>query len=469
MAEGPARQRSAAPLARWAYWIVLSSAFAVLLWRNLPGHLTLDSVLALREGRFGLRETWNPAIFGWLLGLSDRVRPGAGALVVASSGLIFASLGALAALRGRTSWWGVWAAGLVVFLPQLVLWPAIVWKDVLFTSAAIASMVMLAGSLRAGPDRPVIVGLVLAAVLMAVAGLLRQNGLIVAAPAALAIAWIRWPRGARTAVGAAVAWLALVLALAFTFDTLARPQGAGQPDEAGAKGLRILQMYDLVGAANLLPGRATPQIDRVSREAGDYIRSSAGRLYSTERVDVMNNDPQYDLVSHRITRAAVQAEWLDLVRSDPALYLRVRAGVFRQVFATPVVDRCLPVHVGVVGPPSALASLGMAARHDKRDQRIYNYVTWHLDTPSMSHITYAVLAGAVLCLLMRRREPTDVVMAAMLTGALAFAASFFVISIACDYRYLYFLDMAAITGVLYWALDPRLSRSFVPEGVVELR
>jgi hypothetical protein len=29
-----------------------------------------------------------------------------------------------------------------------------------------------------------------------------------------------------------------------------------------------------------------------------------------------------------------------------------------------------------------------------------------------------------------------------------FAASFFVVSVACDYRYLYFLDLAAMTGWL---------------------
>jgi hypothetical protein len=45
-----------------------------------------------------------------------------------------------------------------------------------------------------------------------------------------------------------------------------------------------------------------------------------------------------------------------------------------------------------------------------------------------------------------------------MAGALGFAASFLVISIACDYRYLYFLDLAAMTGVLYLALDPRLKR-----------
>ena len=40
--------------------------------------------------------------------------------------------------------------------------------------------------------------------------------------------------------------------------------------------------------------------------------------------------------------------------------------------------------------------------------------------------------------------------AGLQVAALLFAASFFVISIACDYRYLYFLDLAAMTGVLAW-------------------
>ncbi len=35
-----------------------------------------------------------------------------------------------------------------------------------------------------------------------------------------------------------------------------------------------------------------------------------------------------------------------------------------------------------------------------------------------------------------------------------FASSFFVISIACDYRYLYFTDIAAMAGLVYAAVDP---------------
>jgi len=59
----------------------------------------------------------------------------------------------------------------------------------------------------------------------------------------------------------------------------------------------------------------------------------------------------------------------------------------------------------------------------------------------------------VALLLIRRRRAADMTIAALLLGALAFAASFLVISVACDYRYLYLLDLAAMTGALYLALD----------------
>ncbi len=45
-------------------------------------------------------------------------------------------------------------------------------------------------------------------------------------------------------------------------------------------------------------------------------------------------------------------------------------------------------------------------------------------------------------------------MAGLLTSSLVFVATFFVISVACDYRYLYFLDVAAIAAAAYVAADP---------------
>jgi hypothetical protein len=48
--------------------------------------------------------------------------------------------------------------------------------------------------------------------------------------------------------------------------------------------------------------------------------------------------------------------------------------------------------------------------------------------------------------------------AAMIASAGVFALTFAVISIACDYRYIYYLDLAVMAGALYtaatWRSEP---------------
>ncbi|MBL8772034.1 MAG: hypothetical protein JNK30_11695 [Phenylobacterium sp.] len=440
--------------ARWSYWAVLAGGWALVLWLNLPGHLTVDSVLALHEGRFGVRTTWNPALFGWLLGALDGLHRGTALAVALSALLVFGGWALLAFARPRTSWAAPVVALAALALPQVMLYPAIVWKDVWFANCALAGFAVLAFGLRAG--RASWVSLALAALLFAAAGLLRQNGLILALPAALAVAWGLAGRGWRRSLGLAGGWLVAVAALTLALSAVARPQGAGAPDNAGEKGLRLLATYDLAAAAHLQAGRPTPRIDAVAPDVGAYLRANADRLYAPERVDVLTADAALAAGLKRVPRDVIRAEWLDLVTGQPGLWLQARLLAFRQVAATPVIDRCLPATVGIEGPPATLAALDMPARRDARDVRLYNYLTWFLDTPAMSHLAYGAAAAAVMILLLIRRDPADLAIAAFMAGALGFAASFLAISIACDYRYLYVLDLAAITGVVYLALDPRL-------------
>lgn len=455
---------AAARLAPWAYGVVMAGAFGLMLRLNLPGHLSVDSVLALHEGRFHARETWNPAIYGWLLGQFDSVHRGTALAVVASGLLLFGGWWAMAALRPRVSWLAPLVALGAAALPQVIIYPAIVWKDVWFADAAIAGFVVLALALNSSGAVASWAWLALAAVLFAAAGLFRQNGLVLAPFAALAITWAGWGRSGRGALAAAGLWLAAVAAATLALSAYAQPQGAGRPDSAGSRGLRILQTYDVVGAAARTPLPLT-HIDRVDPRLDDEIRRAAVQDYSPERVDTLDFDDHTAQALRRVRNETIQAEWLDLLREHPGVYLKVRAEVFRWVFATPVIDRCLPIHVGVDGPPKALKDLGMPPRTTHNDIRLYNYMTWFLDTPAYTHVTYAIVALVVGVLLLLRRDPADLAMAAFMAGALAFVASFFVISIACDYRYLYLIDLAAITGVIYLALDPNLSRRKGPRPV----
>jgi hypothetical protein len=456
VSEGPGRVPQT-PAIRWTYRIVLLGGLA-LLWRlNAPGHMSVDSVLALHEGRFHARETWNPAIFGWLLGQADAIVPGQALAMGVGAVILFAAWALMANLRPRASWLGVVLALLVVALPQVMIYPAIVWKDVWFAEAAIAGFVLLAFGLKS-PVPAARWGLMgLTALLFALAGLLRQNGLILSAAAAVAIAW-GWSAssGWRSSVFSALIWLGAVAVATLALSTYAQPQGADSPDDAGLRGLRIVQTYDLVGAAAHAP-LPLSRIDAFDHTLDDKIRAEAKKVWTPRRVDVLDDSALAEAM-RPVPARVIRQEWLDLIAQHPGLYLKIRLADFRQVFATPVIDACLPVHLGVSGPAKEMADLKLPQRWTDDDTRLYNYVTWFLDTPAYSHITYAIVALLVGLVLLWRRDPADLAIAGLIGGALAFAASFFVISIACDYRYLYLVDLAAITGALYLAIDPDLSR-----------
>ncbi|HSC61221.1 MAG TPA: hypothetical protein VLC29_08305, partial [Rhizomicrobium sp.] len=90
---------------------------------------------------------------------------------------------------------------------------------------------------------------------------------------------------------------------------------------------------------------------------------------------------------------------------------------------------------------------------DDRDDFLQSYGNRFEGTPVFQHGLFALLSAIAAFILLRRRRTADIAIAAMQVSALVYTASFFAISIACDYRYLYALDLAAVTGWFYLALD----------------
>ena len=439
---------------RW----VLGAGFLLFLAANLPGHMSYDSAAQLHEGYFHVRETWGPPIYAWLLGLFDSIIPGTALYVTASGLLLYLSLASFARLRGRIGWLGLAAAAFVVLTPQVLLYQAIVWKDVLFANCAVAGLVLLANAAQAWESRARWAWLAGSVAALALGMLVRQNGLIAPVMAALALGWIgargRWLRGLAWAAGFAIA--VAVTAQVFTVAT-ALPNTIGE--STVGTGLRIVQNYDIAGAVTLDPGYRLAEIEKADPRAAAIIIARAPKGYSPQRVDFLDDDPVFGNALLGLPQAAVTRQWLDLVLHHPGLYLRVRGGDFRWVLLTPVVDRCLPIWTGIDAPAEKLAPVGLATRATKADAELRNYHTWYLDTPLYSHLTYALLALVLAGVLLWRREPADIAKAALQLSAAAIAASFLVITIACDYRYLYFTDLAALVGLVYVAVDvPGLRR-----------
>jgi hypothetical protein len=450
---------------RAAYLGVLAAGFAAMLVANLPGHLTLDSILELYEGRFRIRQSWAPSFYAWVLGAFDAVRPGTGLYVVVSALLLFAAIASFAWLRGRLSGWAVAAAALFVVSPLVVIYQAVVWKDVLFANAAVAGMVLMAWAARPGGSRwAKALQLAAALALLAAAALVRQNGVLVGVVAVAALGWTRargsWRRGLGWGAGALVA----LVVTSHAMDLATRPdRGGGGMSE----GMRVLQSYDLLGALALDKDFPLSATSRARPAAAATLRSLAPRYYSAERTDYADGQPQIQQALAQVPTATLATDWRTLVLGRPGLYLRERAAVFRWVMLTPRIDRCLPVALGVQGPEDVLGDLGLRFRWSDQDDRLLAYNRAFTGTPVYSHLAYALLALGVGLVLLRRRDAADIMIIAMLAGALGFAASFFVISIACDYRYLYLLDLAAMAGLVYVAVDPPGARPSRDGGCLE--
>lgn len=437
-----------------AYWLVAAAGFVAILAINLPGHMTVDSAYQLYEGRSGHRLTFNPWIMSWLLGLFDAVRPGTALFMAANAGLLTASLAALPKLTQRTAGWLAPAVlALVLATPQLIHFQGIVWKDVLFANLAVAGFVSLGLAVKS--ERASWVWLIGALLLFAVAGLVRQNGLIAAAGAALVLGAVAgrsggWARGA--AVGLAA--LAGVLAVAWALGAAIRPQ-VSELKNANTVGLRVIQQYDLVGAV-----AADPDFDlsALPPDKAAVIRAEGPALYSDERTDGFDQSETLTRALWQTPKVNLEQAWTGMVLHRPGLYLTHRIKVFAQVFLTPQITRCGPAAAGVDGPADILAKLNIEQGWDARDTWLNSYSSAFYGTPVFSHLTYAVLALALIGILLLRRTASDLAVIGLLLSGLGFAASFLALSIACDYRYLYMLDLSALVGLVYVALDPPVGR-----------
>lgn len=432
---------------------VLAAGGALAAAVNYPGSLSFDSFVQLFEGRSANYGGWHPPVMSWLLGLFDAIVPGAGLFMLFDTALAFGALLSLLWLRPRTGWGAVAAAVAIVCLPQLFLYQAIIWKDVLFADACLAGFVCLAWAAARWQTRRLRFTMLAASVLfLALATLARQNGAVIVPCAAAALGWIayacekRW----RSAAAYAAGGLALV-ALVVLAGNAALQTRVDEDSDGTAGQFKLLALYDLVGMTKSDPALPLPVLNESAPELAARIRDDGVRLFTPARNDTLVGSQPLQDVFTDTDDDVVMAQWREAALDHPGLYLGLRARLFGWVFTTPDLGLCYAIHVGAEGDPLRIKTLGMRPRFDARDRWLQGLGDFFVGTPAFSHVFYAALALAALVLLLRRREPADLAMAGLLGAALLFTLTFFVISIACDYRYLYALDLAAIAATLYLA------------------
>ena len=418
---------------------ILIAGFGVMLAMNAPGQLSYDSVAQLADARAGLYNSWHPPVMDWLLGLFDSLVPGTLLFLIFQSLLLLLALLALLWLQ-RRGWRSVVLAAAIVLTPQWLLFQGEIWKDILFADATIAGFAALAIYAQTRSRA----GLVMSVLLLALAASTRQNGLVVL-PVAAVSAGLAARRHDASAWRHGVLFLLATLALAGGLN-LALASRTDGGDGASAE-LRRGQTYDLAGALAREPSLALslqsdPELDRLLRTRG---RS----LYSPLQSDSFAADPGINQALANAPDGAISGAWRTLVLGHPLLYFRTRWADFVAVVTNPDPVICHWISIGVTGPPARLKQLGLTAGIRQQDRLLADYGRAFFATPVYSHLAWGALALVLIAILMRRGGSADLVMSGLLAAALLFAMTFLIVSIACDYRYLVFLDLSVMASALY--------------------
>jgi hypothetical protein len=440
--------------------LTLLAGFAAMLIVNLPGHLEFDSIRQLIEGQQGHYSNWHPPVMSWLLGVADRIEHGAAPFVIFDAVMSYAAIASLLFAVSKPSWLSVPAALVCVLLPQLFLFQAIVWKDVLFADACLVGFVLLAHAAVQWNRPGLRIGLIAGSSLFTMLAILtRQSGVVILPCVAItlgAISSMKTNRRQGLIYGIGFFCLSAALALAANAALQLRAtQALGAVEQ-----MEDLQLYDIGGMLARQPTLDLAVLEHESPKLANALKTRGARLYTPIGHDRLTDDPE--IRSFIIASVSlVSRQWRALVVGNPSIYLAVRSQNFGWLFLSQHSAQCLTYAVGVIGPVADLKAAGLTWRYDSRDRWLEEaYASPLLGTPIFSHPTFAIVGLVSLVILLRRRRPADIAMAGLLVAMMFYALSFFVISISCQYRYLYAIDLSSIAAGFYLVATLSKSRIF---------
>lgn len=442
---------------RAAATVLLVAGAAFSLAVNYPGHMEFDGIMQLVEGRTGLYSNWHPPVMSWLLGLSDALRGDAWLFVLLDTMLGYGGFLFLLSSARRPTKLTVLFALVFVALPQLFLFPAIVWKDILFANATTAGFCCLSLAVEAQgarPKGPLLLGV--AIVLLALAVLARQNGIVVLPCAALAYGIATGRRGqgrVSSILGRSLLFALAIGVLAFAGHRLLQLRASGAPGPV--QQVEDLQIYDMAGMLKAKPDLPLPILEQQAPAMAQFLRTTGRELYTPALQDPVVFGAQIKPLMVP-SLPAVGAQWWALVTAHPLTYLQVRAREFAWLVLQRHPDQCLTYTLGVLAPDKQMQLLGAPRRYDARDEWLEdNYAQPLVGTPALSHTVFALAGLLCLIILLARREASDWPIAGMLAASTVYALSYFFIGVACQYRYLFVTDMTALAALFYLSFDYR--------------
>ncbi len=399
--------------------------------------MSVDSVVQYAQARSGSYIDQHPPVMAWLWSLTDRIVPGPAGMLLVHLALQWGGLWAVAEGARRRGVRASWLIPVIGLLPFVANIAGVIWKDVGMADALLCAGGVLYLSQRLTPPWRV-TAIAVAFVLIGYATMVRANA--PAATLALACYAIAAALPRLRATRSIVGGIVLIALLLGAQQIIERKLLDAEPWRLS----QLLMLFDLAGIA--CGGGVAVDIPQAYR-AADYSPDVLCRSYSADQADRLfffarsALHTSFDADAYR----ALRATWLASVVRHPGPYVAHRAHAFAGLLGLHRPnddDRYLRQPFMQSNPwgfeftPNALWRALDAAVIMLANSGVFAAGPW------------IALAIGVLAIAMRRAPRTGSFEVALLASALMYALPYFVISLAPNYRFIYWTVIATSVASL---------------------
>jgi hypothetical protein len=409
--------------------------FALCLWLMWPGIAAYDTIKQYEQAVSGHYDDWHPPVMArlWALTLAAGGR-GTAPMLVLQLGLYWLGFGlfagGLARIGARRP---AWAALLVALSPIMANWLPVIVKDTQMIAAMVAAVGIVAWYRLPGRPMP-LRAVVLVALLLGYAALVRANAVFAVVPLALVLT--NWGGVRRWGWRAVLLVAATLLVIAVSDPINHRLFGA---ERSGVSG--TLPLFDLVGIAHDAPLAAPPGLTTAEWAEADR-RGCYTPFYWDPFGDATRCAAMGDaILDDEPGRPPILRSWIATIATHPLAYaehrlahldatLRVATPYDEKSAAAPAKSDANPDALG--GPATPLTTALKASATAIEQTPLGVPAAWLL-----------FLCGIGWTLLGTAAQPArDLGLALAFSGTMM-TASFAVVSIASDLRYHLWLIVAS--------------------------
>ncbi len=434
--------------------VILLAGWLGLLVYAFPGHMSFDSAAQLIESRGGVYTDAHPPAMAALWRASEMLLTGPLGILLLQTSTFLVGMYLLLARRMSPRAAAV-TATLVLWFPPVANAMATIWKD-----SIMAGFLMLGTALLVDERRRVRIG---GLACLAAATAMRHNALAMTLP--LVVLLFVWTPGQvwwkRYVIGFGV-WLAVTASAQLVNRALTERQ------------LHLwhqsIAELDIVGTLQYVDDVPDTELHAILEGTGALLEPNQHASLRVERAPELNVVEELWRVTDRLfarprppklgerwpdvqtpaQRDAMMRAWQRVVLAHPLAYLQYRWDVFRQQMQltdVPVPSAAYLWFNDIQDLDDSASKLTHDASYSGIQRPLHEAMWWLGSTVLFNVYVYVVLALGLLVWCARDRETF-----ALLASGLVGAGALFILTPTTDFRYVFWLVVAALLGLVMAAV-----------------